>query len=62
MMKEAHEKRLWPGWVVVVLVPAAAWSWRRRLFDPLDGVHLAPGAVMAVAGPRMWTQKLQSSD
>ena len=52
MMKEAHEKRLWPGWVVVVLVPAAAWawSWRRRLFDPLDGVHLATGAVMAVAG------------
>ena len=51
-MKEAHEKRLWPGWVVVVLVPAAAWawSWRRRLFDPLDGVHLATGAVMAVAG------------
>jgi len=43
---------LWPGWVVVVLVPAAAWawSWRRRLFDPLDGVHLATGAVMAVAG------------
>ncbi len=52
MMKEAHEKRLWPGWMAVALFLAAIWAWlsRRDLFDPPDATRLATGTIVTVVG------------